>query len=313
MRYASILVALFLLVFCGVAPCQDIYVDLESWYQSQDVDASGRFDLADVIYMVNYLFKTGPRPIPTPLVGDLDCSGSLATRDLILHVNWLFRSQWQFLCYGGYLYRDHSGETESDRLAMLLSGQLRAPDSLKARVRSDLDLIRRRYGDSHPGTASVVFCVPWRLGSMLLAPDSSTLEAILVDSYTAWDSLNSEFNFDTYVRLGSWLWMFFNTTANVRAMTALYQQLPGIQRAYVDHWGGDWPTLWPQIAGDTIKYVFRMAWGDCPAGCAFSQYWFFKTVPGWAWPVGFWDEAGGAPAPSWWPEALAVQQNYWRL
>jgi len=225
----------------------------------------------------------------------------------------LFRNQWQFLCYGGYLYRDSTGQTEADRLAMLLSGELRAPDSLKARVWSDLDLIRRRYGDSHPGTAAVAFVVPWRIGHLLVRPDSVTLATILMGSYTAWDSLNTEFAFEHYYQVGTFLWLWFNTTANARAMAGLYVQLPGMLSAFPNGWLGDWPSIWPQAAGDTIKYVFRMGWGDCPGMCMYSQYWFFKTTPGTAWPVGFWDEAGGAPVPAWWPEALAVRQNYWQL
>ena len=314
MRCRLVLAVVTLLLMVPPVRAQDLDTALYYWYQSPDLNASGQFDLGDVIYMVNYLFKGGPRPVPTPLVGDLDCSGTLSSRDLILHVNSLFRGQWLYLCYGGYLYRDSSGGREADRLAMLLSGELRAPDSLKARVWSDLDLIRRRYGDSHPGTASVTFVVPWRAGHLLLEPDSATHAAILAGSYTAWDSLNAVFGFDQYYQIGDrFLWMWFNTTANTTAMARLYLQLPGMLRAYPNRWAGDWPSIWPQMAGDTIKYVFRMGWGDCPAMCGFSQYWFFKSLPGTAWPVGFWDEAGGAPAPAWWPEAQAVWQNYRQL
>lgn len=314
MRSPLALLSLLLLGVTPTARAQYLDTALYSWHPSSDLNNSGQFDLGDVIHMVNYLYKGGPRPVPTPLVCDLDCSGSLNTKDLIQHVNWLFRGQWQFQCYdGGYLYRDSTGDTEADHLAMLLSGELRAPNSLKARVWSDLDLIRSRFGDSHPGTLAVAFVVPWNFGDLLLRPDSSTLASILAGNYTGWDSLNAEFQLQSYSTLYGLLWMRFGSTANVTVMCELYQQLPGMLYAYPDHWVGDWPSIWPQMAGDTIKYVFRYGWGDCLAGCAYSQYWFFKAVPGAAWPVGFRDEAGGDPAPAWWPEALAVWQNYRRL
>ena len=296
-----------------VSRAQDLDTALYFWYPSPDLNGSGQYELGDIIHLVNYLFKGGVRPAPTPLAADLDCSGTISSRDLVLHVNWLFRNQWQFLCYGGYLYRDSTGEREAERLAMLLSGELAAPDSLKARVRADLSFIRSRYGDSHPGTTAVPFVIPWRAGTFLLRPDSMTLAAIQSGSYTAWDSLNAEFQFTHYTPLLTWLWMWVNTTANMSAVARLYQQLPGMVSAFPDHWGGDWPTIWPQQVGDTIKYVFFMGWDDCPAGCASRQYTFYKTTSDSVWPVGFWNEYLGAPTPAWWPEALSVWQNYRQL
>jgi hypothetical protein len=53
------------------------------------VNGTGLVNTADVIYLVNYIFKTGPAPRgPT---GDLSCDGDIATADITILVNYVFR------------------------------------------------------------------------------------------------------------------------------------------------------------------------------------------------------------------------------
>lgn len=59
-----------------------------------DVNASGGVDVADVTYLVDYLFRGGPPPTPM-LAGDTDCSGEpefpVNVADLTTLVDYLFR------------------------------------------------------------------------------------------------------------------------------------------------------------------------------------------------------------------------------
>ena len=48
---------------------------------------------ADVIYLVNYIFKGGPEPWPCDTHGDIDCSGAVAAGDVIRLLNYVFRGQ----------------------------------------------------------------------------------------------------------------------------------------------------------------------------------------------------------------------------
>ena len=57
-----------------------------------DVDASADITSADVIYLVNYTFKSGPEPIPSRLAGDADCSRTITSADIIRLVNFTFKS-----------------------------------------------------------------------------------------------------------------------------------------------------------------------------------------------------------------------------
>jgi hypothetical protein len=56
-----------------------------------DADASGTLTSADVIYLVNYVFKGGPLPLPCAGAGDANCDGGVNASDIITVVNHLFK------------------------------------------------------------------------------------------------------------------------------------------------------------------------------------------------------------------------------
>jgi len=57
-----------------------------------DVDESGDLNSADVIYLVNYVFKGGLEPLPISQSGDVDCSGGVVSADIIYMVTHVFKS-----------------------------------------------------------------------------------------------------------------------------------------------------------------------------------------------------------------------------
>ena len=62
---------------------------------SRDGDVNGLDggpDIADLVYLVNYMFRDGPAPFPSELLGDLDCSGDLDVADALYLVNYMFKS-----------------------------------------------------------------------------------------------------------------------------------------------------------------------------------------------------------------------------
>jgi len=56
-----------------------------------DMDVSGTLTLADIILMVNYVFKSGPGPLPCDAVGDVDCTGQVTLADIIYLVGHVFK------------------------------------------------------------------------------------------------------------------------------------------------------------------------------------------------------------------------------
>jgi len=56
-----------------------------------DVNESGSINSADIIYLVNYVFKGGAPPTCSPTAGDVNCSGSTNSADVIFLVNYVFK------------------------------------------------------------------------------------------------------------------------------------------------------------------------------------------------------------------------------
>lgn len=56
-----------------------------------DTDGDKKLSVSDVIYLINYLFKGGPLPIPELLVADSDCDSQVTISDVIYLINYLFR------------------------------------------------------------------------------------------------------------------------------------------------------------------------------------------------------------------------------
>lgn len=67
--------------------------------QTGNIDGAGVIDIADMVYLVEFMFESGPLPIPYA-AGDVDCSGSIDIGDLVYLVSYMFGggplpcSQW---------------------------------------------------------------------------------------------------------------------------------------------------------------------------------------------------------------------------
>jgi hypothetical protein len=57
-----------------------------------DVNNDGVVNVGDAIYILNYLFKSGPTPIPSLCVGDVNNDDAVNVGDAIYILNWLFKS-----------------------------------------------------------------------------------------------------------------------------------------------------------------------------------------------------------------------------
>ena len=60
-------------------------------FLAADVNMSGQITSADIIQLVNYVFKSGANPLPCAAAGDLNCDGSVTASDIIVLVNFVFK------------------------------------------------------------------------------------------------------------------------------------------------------------------------------------------------------------------------------
>jgi hypothetical protein len=54
-----------------------------------DVNADGKINISDVVYLINYLLINGPAPDPL-WVGDCNCDGVVIVSDVVYLINYLF-------------------------------------------------------------------------------------------------------------------------------------------------------------------------------------------------------------------------------
>jgi hypothetical protein len=63
----------------------------EGFYRG-DVNKDGKLNVADVIYLINYLFRSGPKPIEFEDQGDVNNDTYRNVTDVIYIINYLFKS-----------------------------------------------------------------------------------------------------------------------------------------------------------------------------------------------------------------------------
>lgn len=69
----------------------DFVVALCPILQTGDINMNGTLTSADIILLVNFVFKSGLPPLPVVEAGDVDCSGTVNSADIIKLVNHLFK------------------------------------------------------------------------------------------------------------------------------------------------------------------------------------------------------------------------------
>lgn len=63
-----------------------------------DANLDGAINASDIIYLVNYVFKGGPPPVPEAAAGDVNCDLTVTSSDIVFLVNYVFRGGPQPAC-----------------------------------------------------------------------------------------------------------------------------------------------------------------------------------------------------------------------
>ena len=63
-----------------------------------DANKDGVVDVGDVVYLINYLFKSGTAPVPILKAGDASCDGVVDVGDVVYLINYLFKNGTEPCC-----------------------------------------------------------------------------------------------------------------------------------------------------------------------------------------------------------------------
>ncbi len=81
----------------GVSPVfteVEYAIHISPWDYRGDINVpygDGKVDIGDVVYLINYLFKHGPAPVPL-VEGDVNCDGKVDIGDVVFLINYLFKN-----------------------------------------------------------------------------------------------------------------------------------------------------------------------------------------------------------------------------
>jgi hypothetical protein len=197
-------------------------------------------------------------------------------------------------------------DIEAETMALILSGELTAPQELYEGIRSELSEIRAKYGDVMTANkrplGDIRFWLHWEVSQLILEFEEPYLTQVREGRYTGWNDLNAALDLAQIDALVTRFFLLrFHGVLNTCRLIPLYRDLPGVTGATRNSLSGDSATIFPRETGSGRTYVFREAWGDCPAGCINQEYFYFvKGDEGYEL-VGKY--APPEPPPSWWDEA----------
>ncbi|MGB8657026.1 MAG: hypothetical protein WCE90_04485 [Candidatus Zixiibacteriota bacterium] len=204
---------------------------------------------------------------------------------------------------------------EAELMALCLSGELVAPDSLYNQVVNDFAAIRANFGDTLPIVDSIKFMPPWAAGRLIIGFDTAAVRLFCHGEYHAWDTLNQRYEVTRIDSLAALHWiglvlLRFRGRLHPYRLAEAYAVLPGVRAASPDGRIGDWPNVYAGQGDGGMTYLFRNGWGDCPSGCISSEYWYFAFAGNQPTFVGHWLPEQEHQVPEWWEEAKQNKEHY---
>ncbi|MGB7062910.1 MAG: hypothetical protein WBF13_11235 [Candidatus Zixiibacteriota bacterium] len=210
--------------------------------------------------------------------------------------------------------RTPKADEEAELIALCLSGELVAPDGLYEQVRRDLATIRATFGDTIELIDQIRFSPPWSPGFLMIGFDVTAVEQIRSGQYHAWDELNEKYEVMTIdTMLLDWIGLAtlsFKGRLHGHRLAELYGVLPGTWTVNPSYSRGDLPNVYCRQTWEGMTYLFRYGWGDCPSGCIYSEFWYFRVDDNLPAFVGHWAPHQEPNVPEWWEEARLNREHY---
>ena len=169
---------------------------------------------------------------------------------------------------------------EAETMALYLSRELVAPEYLYQRIKNGLATLREQYLESVPqvGMTHLPMHPPQSLIAGLTA---EAIEKIRNGSFDEWNTLNNRFRLSgvdttSWKYGGSFVRLDFSILLNCRIAGPMYEELENVWSCQCNGYAGDYPNIYAWLdENDKLVLLVRDAWGDCPAGCIVSHFYYF--------------------------------------
>lgn len=195
-------------------------------------------------------------------------------------------SPWAAAAAEARILADRILQRESDDL--LLDGKRRR--ALGHEIKQALSLVRREY----PAMADVSVRQEYGRATLVLGLEGALRDAAFAawdggraavpsaTGHAAFDALNGKLGLrvvQAYPALDSVV-LYLDERANVAAALRAYRAIEGVGYPEPDAMLGDGSDIDAAKADGHWYFVFRLAWGDCPAGCIDEELSFFTVAGG---------------------------------
>lgn len=199
---------------------------------------------------------------------------------------------------------------EAELMALFLSGEIAAPETLYIQVRDALTRLRDAFSDSVPCLDSISYRHKFLTSYLSLWMLDDAVEKVRNGSYHDWDSLNtlyrvtsidtSSFSRERY-RVAS---LQFEGRLNTALLKEYYENLYGVYDVTrSSYFFGDGPNIYPWIIDTGFTFLLRATNPFCPSGCGLGHVWYFKEMDMQPVLIGDYVEDAQSEWPDWWPEA----------
>ncbi len=162
--------------------------------------------------------------------------------------------------------------------------------ALRHEVKQALSLIRRAY----PAMTKVRVREEYRPGRIILGLEGELKDSVVglwngenaldppPTGHAAFDALNARLGLRAaeVLRAGGFAFLEVDERVDVVEATLAYLFIDGVDYARPEWMVGGSPDVDAAKAQGTWHFVFRNAWGDCPAGCIYSELSFFTVAEG---------------------------------
>ncbi len=167
---------------------------------------------------------------------------------------------------------------EAKLAAIWISDEPIYPEDLTLDLQEKLAELRDKYGEEIPevNINFIYSAVPKQL-RVTFYPE--VMGEVIYGEYDNWDELNEKYRVSDIIieEKFNWAKLVFEDQINPYFLSDLYAGLEGVRYANANGYGGDYPNIYPWIVDGKIAILVRDGWGDCPSGCIYNHFWYFKS------------------------------------